>query len=242
MGRKKGLVSILLCGVILSTAGCGTKPYDLSSEEQEKVAAYAAHVVTRYNDRQNEGLIRLQPEDVLEEEDADSKNQPDESESDQEKQADSSKKSNTKSDAEQQKTATVSLKQALQLEEGLDASFESYDVTDSFVESDYFAMNATTGKTFLVLHINLKATGGDIDCDMLSKKLNYRVVLNGDKTVAAQTSVLLNDLSTYQGKIADGAAQECVLLFETEKQNVENLTSLQMKVSDGSTSGLVELQ
>ena len=51
MGRKKGLVSILLCGVMLSTAGCGTKPYDLSSEEQEKVAAYAAHVVTRYNDR-----------------------------------------------------------------------------------------------------------------------------------------------------------------------------------------------
>ena len=24
--RKKGLVSILLCGVMLSTAGCGTKP------------------------------------------------------------------------------------------------------------------------------------------------------------------------------------------------------------------------
>ena len=57
MGRKKGLVSILLCGVMLSTAGCGTKPYDLSSEEQEKVAAYAAHVVTRYNDRQDEGDV-----------------------------------------------------------------------------------------------------------------------------------------------------------------------------------------
>ena len=64
MGRKKGLVSILLCGVMLSTAGCGTKPYDLSSEEQEKVAAYAAHVVTRYNDRQDEGLIKIQQEDL----------------------------------------------------------------------------------------------------------------------------------------------------------------------------------
>ena len=64
MGRKKGLVSILLCGVMLSTAGCGTKPYDLSSEEQEKVAAYAAHVVTRYNDRQDEGLIK-DPAEVL---------------------------------------------------------------------------------------------------------------------------------------------------------------------------------
>ena len=31
-----------------------------------------------------------------------------------------------------------------------------------------------TGKTFLAVHINLKATGGDIECDMLKKNLKYR--------------------------------------------------------------------
>ena len=232
MGRKKGLVSILLCGVMLSTAGCGTKPYDLSSEEQEKVAAYAAHVVTRYNDRQDEGLIKIRQED-LSEDTADSKTT----------QTDTKDKQETSGDSAKNTTAeTVSLRQALKLEDGLDASFENYDVTDSYVESDYFAMNATAGKTFLVVHVNLKATGGDIECDMLKKNLKYRVVINGDKTVAAQTSILLNDLGTYQGTIAGGSAQECVLLFETEKQNVENITSLQLKVSDGSTSTVSELQ
>lgn len=239
MGRKKGLVSILLCGVMLSTAGCGTKPYDLSSEEQEKVAAYAAHVVTRYNDRQDEGLIKIQQEDVSEET-ADSKEPQAETKDKQENTEDNTK--NVTSDAEKPKAETVSLRQALKLEDGLDASFENYDVTDSYVESDYFAMNATAGKTFLVVHVNLKATGGDIECDMLKKNLKYRVVINGDKTVAAQTSILLNDLGTYQGTIAGGSAQECVLLFETEKQNVENITSLQLKVSDGSTSTVSELQ
>lgn len=239
MGRKKGLVSILLCGVMLSTAGCGTKPYDLSSEEQEKVAAYAAHVVTRYNDRQEEGLIRIQQEDVSEET-AESKEPQAETKDKQENTEDNTK--NVTSDAEKPKAETVSLRQALKLEDGLDASFENYDVTDSYVESDYFAMNATAGKTFLAVHINLKATGGDIECDMLKKNLKYRVVINGDKTVAAQTSILLNDLGTYQGTIAGGSAQECVLLFETEKQNVENITSLQLKVSDGSTSTVSELQ
>lgn len=239
MGRKKGLVSILLCGVMLSTAGCGTKPYDLSSEEQEKVAAYVAHVVTRYNDRQEEGLIRIQQEDVSEET-ADSKEPQAETKDKQENTEDNTK--NVTSDAEKPKAETVSLRQALKLEDGLDASFENYDVTDSYVESDYFAMNATAGKTFLAVHINLKATGGDIECDMLKKNLKYRVVINGDKTVAAQTSILLNDLGTYQGTIAGGSAQECVLLFETEKQNVENITSLQLKVSDGSTSTVSELQ
>ena len=239
MGRKKGLVSILICGVMLSTAGCGTKPYDLSSEEQEKVAAYAAHVVTRYNDRQDEGLIKIQQEDVSEET-ADSKEPQAETKDKQENTEDNTK--NVTSDAEKPKAETVSLRQALKLEDGLDASFENYDVTDSYVESDYFAMNATAGKTFLAVHINLKATGGDVECDMLAKNLKYRVVINGDKTVAAQTSILLNDLGTYQGTIAGGSAQECVLLFETEKQNVENITSLQLKVSDGSTSTVSELQ
>lgn len=239
MGRKKGLVSILLCGVMLSTAGCGTKPYDLSSEEQEKVAAYAAHVVTRYNDRQDEGLIKIQQEDFSEDT-ADSKTTQTDTKDKQENTEDNTK--NVTSDAEKPKAETVSLRQALKLEDGLDASFENYDVTDSYVESDYFAMNATAGKTFLAVHINLKATGGDIECDMLKKNLKYRVVINGDKTVAAQTSILLNDLGTYQGTIAGGSAQECVLLFETEKQNVENITSLQLKVSDGSTSTVSELQ
>ena len=239
MGRKKGLVSILLCGVMLSTAGCGTKPYDLSREEQEKVAAYAAHVVTRYNDRQDEGLIKIQQEDVSEET-ADSKEPQAETKDKQENTEDNTK--NVTSDAEKPKAETVSLRQALKLEDGLDASFENYDVTDSYVESDYFAMNATAGKTFLAVHINLKATGGDVECDMLAKNLKYRVVINGDKTVAAQTSILLNDLGTYQGTIAGGSVQECVLLFETEKQNVENITSLQLKVSDGSTSTVSELQ
>ena len=237
MGRKKGLVSVLLCGVMLSTAGCGTKPYDLSSEEQEKVAAYAAHVVTRYNDRQEEGLIRIQQEDVSEET-ADSKEPQAETKDKQENTEDNTK--NVTSDAEKPK-AEVSLRQALKLEDGLDASFENYDVTDSYVESDYFAMNATAGKTFLAVHINLKATGGDVECDMLAKNLKYRVVINGDKTVAAQTSILLNDLGTYQGTIAGGSTQECVLLFETEKQNVENITSLQLKVSDAGTTTLSEL-
>lgn len=240
MGRKKGLVSILFCGVMLSTAGCGTKPYDLSSEEQEKVAAYAAHVVTRYNDRQDEGLIKIQQEDLSKEDTTESKEQQTDTKDKQETSADPAK--NTTADAEKPKTETVSLRQALKLEDGLDASFENYDVTDSYVESDYFAMNATAGKTFLAVHINLKATGGDIECDMLKKNLKYRVVINGDKTVAAQTSILLNDLGTYQGTIAGGSTQECVLLFETEKQNVENITSLQLKVSDGSTSTVSELQ
>lgn len=79
---------------------CGAKPYDLSSEEQEKVAAYAAHVVTRYNDRQDEGLIKIQQEDFSEDT-ADSKTTQTDTKDKQETSGDSAK--NTTAETESQK-------------------------------------------------------------------------------------------------------------------------------------------
>ncbi|MGN0292294.1 MAG: hypothetical protein ACI4C5_10190 [Lachnospiraceae bacterium] len=238
MRRKKGIVCVLLCGAMLLFTGCGEEPYDLSDEDQAKVADYVAHVVTKYNGSQSEGIIAVEPEKIQPEEETKAETT---EETEKEESAKKQEKKNTSAE-EKTKTETVSLKKALKLEAGLDASFTRYDLTDSYVESDYFAMNAMSGKTYLVIHINLTAEGADTGCDMFSKNLNFRAVINGEKEVGAQTSILLNDLSTYQGTIAQGSPQDCVLLFETEKESVENIESLELKVLDGASSGLVKLQ
>lgn len=241
MRRKKGLLSIVICGVMLLSAGCGTKPYDLTKEDQKKVADYAAHVVTKHNDNQEEGILKVSQEDIRKaEEKNNSKKEKKKAQTDTkktERETDSGAQEETKP-----KEETVSLKKALGLGEGMNASFDRYEVTASYVEADYFAMNATAGKTYLVLHMNLSAEGTDAQYDMFSKNLNFRVVINGQKEVGAQTSILLNDLSTYQGTVKPGEPQGCVLLFETEPENVENITSLQLKVLKGSASSMVELQ
>lgn len=236
MRRKKGIVCVLLCGAMLLFTGCGEEPYNLSDEDQAKVADYAAHVVTKYNGSQSEGLIAIEPEEIQPEEETKAET------TEETEEEESAKKQEKKDSSVETKTETVSLKKALKLETGLDASFTRYDLMDSYVESDYFAMNAMSGKTYLVIHINLTAEGADTSCDMLSKNLNFRVVINGEKEVGAQTSILLNDLSTYQGTIAQGSPQDCVLLFETEKESVENIESLELKVLDGTSSSLVKLQ
>ena len=68
MRRKKGIVCVLLCGAMLLFTGCGEEPYNLSDEDQAKVADYAAHVVTKYNGSQSEGLIASEPEEIQPEE------------------------------------------------------------------------------------------------------------------------------------------------------------------------------
>lgn len=239
MKGKKGIVCVLLGGMMLLTTGCGTKPYDLSDDDTVKVASYVAHVVTKYNGSQSEGLVAVESEDLDTEEDTTEEKK----EKTETKTEESSEKQKKEDKTKQQsETETVSLEKALNLESGLKASFNRYDVTDSYVESDYFAMNATSGKEYLVIHIDLSAEGADTACDMLSKNLNFRAVINGEKEVGAQTSILLNDLSTYQGTVAQGSAQDCVLLFETEKSSLENIESLNLKVLNGTSSSLVKLQ
>ena len=140
-----------------------------------------------------------------------------------------------------QEPAAVSLEQALGLGNVVTAAYSHYDVTDSYVEADYFSMNASAGKTYVVIHIDLTATGGEASCDMLSKKLYYRLSINGEKAVGAQTSILLNDLSTYQGTVG-AQPTDCVLLFEVSADKAQNITSLDLKVGASGNMSTVKLQ
>ncbi|MCI8327975.1 MAG: hypothetical protein HFI37_09435 [Lachnospiraceae bacterium] len=248
MSRKKGIVSILLCGTVLLFTGCKEKPYDLTKEDQNRVTNYAAHIVTKHNRAQEEGLVKVEPEKLEMAEKKDSEETSKEANETQEKQDEKKQDEKNQKEGTQSKdnssgdkTKTVSLQQALQLENGLKASFAGHEVMDSYVE-EFFSMDAMEGKTYLVLHISLEAQGQDVECDLLSKNLKFRVIINEKKEVGAQTSILLNDLGTYQGKIVQGKVQDCILLFETEPENVKNIESLGLKVTNGTSSNVVKLQ
>ena len=239
MRQKKCLLCMLMCGILMLLAGCGEKPYDLTEEEQNKIASYAAHVLTKHNGRQVEGLIYLEPQDLETEEDEEEK-KPEQTEDTQIQSSDNTENTGNEVTTAPQEQA-VTMEQALSLESGLTAAYTGYDVTDSYVEANYFSMNASSGKTYVVVHINLKSTGGDVSCDMMAKKLNYRLSINGGKAVGAQTSILLNDLGTYQGTV-NSTGTDCVLLFEVPAESAEGITTLDLKVVASGTTNTVKLQ
>lgn len=239
MKQKKCFICMMLCGIIIFTFGCGTQSYDLTEENQDSVANYAAHVLTKYNSKQMEGLLYMTSDELEEAENKTDKTKEEtDTSAEPEKKNNTSSVSSTKADTEK----TVTLNQALGLETGLTASYTSYDITDSYVEGSYFSMSAASGKTYLVVHIELKAADGDVSCDMLSKNWNYRIVINDGKEIGAQTSILLNDLGTYQGMISKDQAVDCVLLFEVPKESVEGITSLSLKVQGMDSKNTVNLQ
>ena len=56
MRRKKIEGILCLTGMLLLT-GCGTKAYDLTEAEESQIVNYAAHVVSKYNAYQKDGLV-----------------------------------------------------------------------------------------------------------------------------------------------------------------------------------------
>lgn len=241
MRRKKYLLSILMCGVFVTFTGCGTKAYDLSETDRQNVANYAAHVLTKHNTGQSEGLTYMEFEPQAEEDSSQQSENTDTKTADNSTDQSAGNANNNAQNTASQEPAAVSLEQALGLGNGVTAAYSHYDVTDSYVEADYFSMNASAGKTYVVIHIDLTATGGEASCDMLSKKLSYRLSINGEKAVGAQTSILLNDLSTYQGTVGTQPT-DCVLLFEVSADKAQNITSLDLKIGASGNMSTVKLQ
>jgi hypothetical protein len=58
-------------------------------------------------------------------------------------------------------------------------------------------------------------TDETIDLDILSEAPQFRICTDGSSWVEEADTLLVYDLSTYQGSLAPGESKELVLLFET---------------------------
>lgn len=98
--------------------------------------------------------------------------------------------------------------------EGFDIQYVDCMVTNSYVK-DYFAHNAKNGNKLVVFRFAITNTSGeDRVCDLQSGNMKYTIVINGSQSIPAQTTLLLNDLTTFQQEIKAGERVEAVLIGE----------------------------
>ena len=111
------------------------------------------------------------------------------------------------------------------------ADYTGHELTKSYMAEDYYAVDAETGKQFLVLKYNLVNTSGQpLHVDILAMTPSFTAVINGDQSVPAQTTILLNDLSTYQSDIEAGGTAETVLLFQVP-EDISDVSGIQLNVT-----------
>lgn len=239
MKSSKIKMTAVFLAAALMFAGCGEALYELTPEEQAAVVSYASHVVAKYNSYQKDGEVFVQQEvlDGVEETEEGADTQPDTQAPETETQEPDTQQE-TKPDAERPQEAqedasdTVALETALNLGE-ISAEYTGCSLCTTYEKSDVYAVDAEPGQQLLVLNLSLKnQSDQDIALDILKMAPVISAQLNESKTVPAQTTILPNDLSTYQGSISAGKSAETVLLFQVP-QDIQEVSAVQLKITIG---------
>lgn len=226
MKRSGARIGALMICVAFLLTGCGEKPIALTESEEDIIVHYAAHVVSKYNKRQPQGIVNVIPEAVTEtEQEIVTPEEPTETEAEQ------AENPEPGTGTTPEETGYVSLNEALGIS-GLDVSFTGANLTASYTEEDYYAVDASAGMQYMVLHFTLTNTGAEaVACDMLAIQPVFKAEVNGSVQTTAKTTILLDDLSTYQGSVDAGASVETVLLFEVPADSMTSVDQVVLSVT-----------
>ena len=239
MGRKLYIVLTTLI-VSLGITGCGSTIPEMTEEQTELVSEYAAGLILKYDKGYSNRLVDTSVPPVAEE----TANQ-----SVTETATEEATQSTENTAAQAADGVDVQADMASFLgAEGVTIDYSGYELCDTYPDAEdgsdlFFTMDATEGYQLMVLKFNMVNTSGaDETIDLLSKNVRYRVILNGASPKNALTTMLLNDMSTYNDVVTAGATQEVVIVIEVtpeEAQQIDTI-SLIMKNSEESVTTLLQ--
>lgn len=232
---------VKLCAVLLMTAlmttGCGDEVYQLTDEEETLIVNYSAHIVSKFNTRQPDGLVyvAVSPEVTGDTEETETESvEEDTTETEEPVAAEETEETEENvipGEEENIEPQQTTLTEALGIA-GVEAEFVSAELKDSYIEEDFYAIDASAGNTYLVVNVSLtNTTEEDIDCDILSAIPQFQADVNELGNISAETTILLNDLSTYQGVIPADGSVDTVVLFQVPKDTVTQVDTLKLQIN-----------
>lgn len=217
-------VCTLMCGIIMAAlvTGCGATMPDLTQEETELISEYAVGVLLKYDKHHGSRLIDMSEyETAAEDIQEDTPEEVPEEEPIQENPADNTEVIDVSQDEEL--TVPPSTIEEYYGIQGVAFQYIGYDLTHSYPSDEddediFFAMDATDGMQLLVLRFaanNLSSE--DKSLNMMEYGVKFRVSVNGEIGQNALSTMLLDDMQTYNGVIPVGSGVELVSIVEVPK-------------------------
>lgn len=242
---KLTVISLMLLFVL---SGCGNAIPDMTEEEAQQIGEYAALTLLKYDANNRSRLVDIS---VIEAHDAKEQMMQELAEqAAQNKEPEGMKPVDDTPTIEKEEGAVAEPKLSFEdfygLPDGVSVVYQGYNVCDSYVgdaSDEFFALEASTGKQFLVLEFGiLNQSESEQFIDLFSKTATYRVTVNDSKAQNALTTMLMNDISTYVDNIAAGDVADVVLLVEIEGALAGNISSISLNMKNESKTGTIQLQ
>lgn len=228
--------SVAMCLMILTLCGCSDDFPKLSDEQMDQAGEYAAVTLLRYDASNRSRLLSEEQIKLADERKAawqqaantvyEEPEVPDET-------ITAPEHGGANSDGIPAEPVYDNLEDYFVLPDGVSIQYTGYQLCNSYSEDEgsFFSLDATAGKEILVLKFQLKNTGiSNQFVDLWNRKGSYKITVNKSYTRAQLTTMLMNDLSTFEGTIPAGSAQEVVLLTEVEKGT--DITSMTLKMKN----------
>lgn len=236
--KMKPFIILLAGALIVSLSGCGNTIPSLSEEQEALVVEYASTAVLKHDANYQGKLVDLstlknEEETPVEEtmqapaEEADIPKEPEQM---QEPQQDVF--SAEQAEAEIQADA----EQILGLQD-VSLTYSGYEVDEFYPKNGneiYFVMNATPGNNLLVVKFTLRnLLNEEQDIQIQPGTVRVKIIMNGEEENAL-TTMLLNDLATYQGTLGPNEETELVVVGEYPVEDLQSIDSLSVKLKNES--------
>lgn len=235
MRKQKIFCSIALTGLIF-LSGCASFP-EMTEEQEEAIVEYAAGLLIQnmkdYDSRLVDLSLYADPEIIPEE-------TPQPESGGMDEVADTEKVDVVEGEV----YGTID---SLLVPEGVTLTYTGSSIADTYPDDDsgepFFALDATTGNKLLVLKFAMtNTTGEEQTIDVFGVSPKCTVIVNGTEKKHTLSTMLLDDLSTYAGTLATGEEVSLVLLVEMETAVLEQVESIELKVTTETGSVTTLLQ
>lgn len=215
MGRTKVLMTAAVIMTAMMMSGCGEEAYTLTDNEKDLIVNYSAHVVTKYNTYQKEGLTYVWEDEAEDEVDVVQTTEPTNTEAVAEDGTVAAVPEDTAENDE-----TVYAANAVTLDDffemsGIEIDYVGARLAVQYAEDDYYVLYPDSGKQYLVLGFDITNTGEAVAyVNNLEKAAKFQATINGETTVSSELTLLLQDFSTFEATLRPGETRETVLLFQ----------------------------
>lgn len=235
--KTKPFITILTGAMIMSLCGCGNAIPNLSEEQEALVVEYASTAVLKHDANYQGKLVDLStitneeevPPEEITQAPAEETNIPEEPAPVQEPQSEADS-------AAQQEEVQVNAEQILGLQ-NVSLICSGYEVDEFYPKNGneiYFVMNATPGNNLLVVKFTLKnLLNEEQDIQIQPGTVRVKINLNGEEKNAL-TTMLLNDLATYQGTLGPDEETELVVVGEYPVEELQTIDALSVKLKNES--------
>ena len=231
--RKSIILTTTILGISVMLSGCAFQVTELKEEDQDQVAAYCAQIVSKYDENPEKGLTSL-PEEKQETDSSATITTSDGSTD----QTSDTQTTETTSDAKTVETKTFT--EAIGID-GASVLFRDAKTAGGYSSSDVYDLTPDKGNELLVVRLKLKNnTSKSIKMDMTSKKLKFQAAY-GDDTVDADLTLLLNDITTYQGTLKAKQSRNMVMLFQFPKGTIKDTSKVVYTVTNGDTTSQINV-